>query len=124
MRLRLVLLAGLLALAGCADNPGNEPTAEDIGTKLQSEYAGLSLAIFASRNGSPNQGVPDPASKTVFYTWQVNKQGDDDYCQLSIRVQTDTNLIQQITVVGSGQNQIDTFWFLHHKYVDGCKAVK
>lgn len=121
---RVLLLAAMLALVGCASNSGDEPTAEDIGARLQSEYAGASLAIFSSRNGSPTQGIADPASKSTFYTWQAGNPGDDDYCQLAVRVQTGSDIIQQITVVRSGVNQIDTFWFFHHKYVNGCKAVK
>lgn len=121
--MKCYLFAFLLLLVGCASN-GDEPTVADINSRLQSEYAGISMNVFTSRNGAPQRQLADPASGTTVYTWQIGQEGDDDFCRLSIRAGTTSQIIKEITLVGSGQNSVDTAWFFHHKYIQGCTAVK
>jgi len=121
--MKYYLFALLLLLIGCASN-GDEPTTEDIGARLQSEYAGISVSVFVTRNGAIESHISDPASGMTVYAWQSGQENDNDFCRLSIRAGTDSQIIKEITIVGSGQDSVDTAWFFHHKYIQGCKVVK
>ena len=121
--MKYYLLVLLLLFVGCASN-GDEPSIEDIGSRLQSEYTGISMSVFVTRNGETKSQISDPASGMTVYTWHTGQEGDEDFCRLSIRAITDSQIIKEVTIVGSGQNSVDTAWFFHHKYIQGCKLVK
>jgi hypothetical protein len=119
----IIVIALCSVLAGCASG-GDEPSRDDVSARLNSEYIGVSLPVFISKNGVVQSQIDDPVSGTTIYTWQVSKEDDDDFCRLSLRVDTSSHIIKQVTIINSATNSVDTFWFLHHKYIQACKAVK